>query len=132
MPQPEAQIILLGCRNAQGCVGLVTVVRAVSEGVRAQHAFFNLRRRGRMSVFHRARARLLACLVAAVAVLGALVFVPTAGAANVVTGSTYLALGDSLSYGFHAKQFSEELASKGYAEAKNYEEGFVNDFGASL
>ncbi len=85
-----------------------------------------------MSVLHRVRARLLACCVAAVAAVGALVFVPAAGAANVVTGSTYLALGDSLSYGYHAEQFSEELKNKGFAEATNYEEGFVNDFGATL
>jgi len=75
---------------------------------------------------------LLACCVAAVAVVGALAMAPPAGAANVVTGSTYLAIGDSLSYGYHQKQFGEELAKKGYAEATNYEEGFVNDFGSYL
>ena len=85
-----------------------------------------------MSFLYRARARLLACSIAAVAVVGGLAFAPTAGAANLVTGSTYLAVGDSLTYGFHAKQFSEEIASKGFAEAKNYEEGFVNDFGNTL
>src|SRR5271165_6307587 len=87
-----------------------------------------------MSVLNRARARLLACGVAVLAAVavGALVVVPGAGAANLVTGSTYLALGDSLTYGYHAAQFSEELKNKGFAEAKNYEEGFVNDFGAAL
>ena len=58
-----------------------------------------------MSVLYRVRARLLACCVAAVAVVGAIGFAPTAGAANLVTGSTYLAVGDSLTYGYHAKQF---------------------------
>ena len=85
-----------------------------------------------MSVLTRARARLLACCVAGLAVLGALVFAPAAGAANLVTGNTYLAVGDSLTYGYHAKQFAEEIAKKGFAEATNYEEGFVNDFGNTL
>jgi lysophospholipase L1-like esterase len=85
-----------------------------------------------MSIFNDVRARLLACCVAAVALVGAVAFAPTAGAANLVTGSTYLAVGDSLTYGYHAKQFSEEIAKKGFAEATNYEEGFVNDFGNTL
>src|SRR5271166_4210185 len=85
-----------------------------------------------MSFLFRARARLLACCVAGLAALGALVFVPAAGAANVVTGNTYLALGDSLTYGYHAAQFGKELKEKGFAEATNYEEGFVNDFGSAL
>jgi lysophospholipase L1-like esterase len=82
-----------------------------------------------MSVLHRARARLLVCCVAAVAAVGAVVFVPAAGAANLVTGSTYLALGDSLTYGYHAAQFAKEYPAVNPA---NYEEGFVNDFGADL
>jgi len=85
-----------------------------------------------MSVLQRARVRLIVCCVAATAVLGGLASAQAASAASLVTGSTYLALGDSLTYGYHAKQFSEELKSKGFAEAKNYEEGFVNDFGATL
>ena len=87
-----------------------------------------------MSVLTRARARLLACCAAVLAVVavGSLAMVPAAGAASVVTGSTYLALGDSLTYGYHAAQFCEEIKNKGFAEAKNYEEGFVNDFGATL
>ena len=84
-----------------------------------------------MSILHRGWARLLVC-AAAIATVGALAFTPTAGAVPIVTGSTYLALGTSLTYGYHAKQFSEELTSKGFAEAKNYEENFVNDFGAEL
>jgi lysophospholipase L1-like esterase len=83
-----------------------------------------------MSISHRARARLFACLVAAVATLGALAFAPTAGAATV--GSTYLALGDSLAYGYHAAQFKSELESKGYVEPSTFDEGYVDDFGAVL
>jgi lysophospholipase L1-like esterase len=83
-----------------------------------------------MSVLHRIHGRLLVCCVAAVAALGALVFAPAAGAAQV--GNTYLALGDSLAYGYHAAQFKSELESKGYVEPSTFEEGYVNDFYASL
>lgn len=83
-----------------------------------------------MSFRHRARPRLLACLIAAAAALGALAFTATAGAATV--GSTYLALGDSLAYGYHAAQFKSELESKGYVEPSTFDEGYVDDFGAVL
>jgi lysophospholipase L1-like esterase len=73
---------------------------------------------------------MLGCCIAAAAALGALVFTPAAGAFKL--GGTYLALGDSLTYGYHAAQFHKELGEKGYAEAKNYEQGYVNDFGAVL
>src|SRR5271157_206259 len=84
----------LSCRprrcRMRGCTG-----GRVGEG-QALDTYVELQEEGRMSVLYRARARLLGCCVAALAALGALVFVPAAGAANVVTGSTYLALGDSL------------------------------------
>jgi lysophospholipase L1-like esterase len=83
-----------------------------------------------MSVLYRARTRLLACCVAAFAALGALAFTAPAGAAQV--GNTYLALGDSLAYGYHAAQFKHELESKGYVEPETFDEGYVNDFGAAL
>jgi lysophospholipase L1-like esterase len=89
-----------------------------------------------MSAFNRARSRLLACCVAALAMVGVLALAPAAGAANIVTGSTYLALGTSLTYGYHAKQFGEELKKlekgEGGPNAANYEENFVNDFGNAL
>ena len=80
-----------------------------------------------MSVIHSVRTRLLVCCVASIAVLGALVFAPAAGASNV--GSTYLALGDSLAYGYHAKQFASEYP---HVNPANYEEGYVNTFYNSL
>lgn len=84
-----------------------------------------------MSVLYRVQARLLVCCVAAVAALGALALTPAAaGAAQV--GNTYLALGDSLAYGYHAAQFKSELESKGFVEPSTFEEGYVNDFGAAL
>jgi lysophospholipase L1-like esterase len=82
-----------------------------------------------MPVPHRVRARLLVCVAALVA-LGALALAPTAGAKS--TGNTYLALGDSLAYGYHQAQFNEELKAKGYVEAANFNDGYVDDFGAGL
>jgi lysophospholipase L1-like esterase len=83
-----------------------------------------------MSVSYRAHARPLICLIAVIAALGAVVFTPAAGAATV--GSTYLALGDSLAYGYHAAQFKSELESKGYVEPETFDHGYVDDFGATL
>ncbi|HEX4729663.1 MAG TPA: SGNH/GDSL hydrolase family protein [Solirubrobacterales bacterium] len=82
-----------------------------------------------MSALYRARARLLVC-VTALAVFGTLALVPAAGAKT--TGSTYLALGDSLAYGYHQAQFQEELKTKGTVNAANFNDGYVNDFGAGL
>jgi lysophospholipase L1-like esterase len=82
-----------------------------------------------MSVFHRSRARLLAC-VAVVVAFGALALVPAAGAKGV--GSTYLALGDSLAYGYHQAQFQNELKEHGFVNPANFDDGYVDDFGATL
>jgi lysophospholipase L1-like esterase len=68
--------------------------------------------------------------VAALAAFGALALAPAAGASGV--GSTYLALGDSLAYGYHQAQFQEELKTKGFVEASNFNDGYVDDFGATL
>jgi lysophospholipase L1-like esterase len=67
--------------------------------------------------------------VAAVAALGAFVFAPAAGAGTI--GSTYLALGDSLAYGFHLAQFREEFAA-GVFSPTHMQEGYVDDFAATL
>jgi lysophospholipase L1-like esterase len=82
-----------------------------------------------MSALFRVRARLTAC-IAALAALGALVLAPAAGAEGV--GSTYLALGDSLAYGYHQAQFQEELKEKGFVNPANFNDGYVDDFGATL
>ena len=80
-----------------------------------------------MSVLHRARVRLVASCAAVLAVVGvgALTLAPSAGAVKV--GSTYLALGDSLAYGYHQAKFEEELAS-GHVEPESFNDGYVNDF----
>jgi lysophospholipase L1-like esterase len=83
-----------------------------------------------MSVFKGARARMLVCCVAGVAALGALVLAPTAGAASL--GGTYLALGDSLAYGYHQAQFQEELKTTGTINPAKFNDGYVDDFGALL
>jgi lysophospholipase L1-like esterase len=83
-----------------------------------------------MSFLSRVHARTLVCCVTAIAALGALAFAPAAGAATV--GSTYLALGDSLAYGYHAAQFKSELESKGFVEPATFNDGYVDDFGAAL
>jgi len=75
-----------------------------------------------MSVLSRVRAHLLVC-VAAIATLGALAFAPAAGAAKI--GSTYLALGDSLAYGYHQAQFLSEYPNINPA---SFDEGYNDDF----
>ena len=80
-----------------------------------------------MSVRSRIRTRRLACCVVAVAALGTLAFAPAAGAAKV--GNTYLALGDSLAYGYHQAQFQAEYPNINPA---SFNDGYVDDFGAAL
>jgi lysophospholipase L1-like esterase len=82
-----------------------------------------------MSGMDRVRAWLLACGAAALTALGALAFAPAAGATTL--GGTYLALGDSLTYGFHQAQFEEELKA-GEVDPASFDEGFVDDFAAVL
>jgi lysophospholipase L1-like esterase len=83
-----------------------------------------------MTAFDRVRARLFAC-VALVVALGALALVPAAAASG-PGNKTYLALGDSLAYGYHQAQFQNELKEKGFVEAANFHDGYVDDFGAAL
>ena len=80
-----------------------------------------------MSMLNRGRARLLVC-IASLAALGALAFAPAAGAATNY-GNTYLALGDSLAYGYHAAQFAKEYPAVNPA---NYNKGYVDFFGAKV
>ena len=93
-----------------------------------------------MSVLCCVRARASLCL-AAIATLGVLVLAPTAGAARI--GSRYLALGDSLAYGFHQALFEEQTAKKeGICistergvlcdNPTGFNDGYVDDFGAAL
>lgn len=81
------------------------------------------------STTHLAGRHLLACCLAVVVALSALAFASAAGASNV--GNTYLALGDSLAYGYHAAQFKSEL-EKGAVEPATFNDGYVDDFSAVL
>jgi lysophospholipase L1-like esterase len=80
-----------------------------------------------MSVRSSIRTRLLVCCIAATAALGALAFAPAAGATKV--GSTYLALGDSLAYGYHQAQFLSEYPNINPA---TFNDGYNDDFAAGL
>lgn len=82
-----------------------------------------------MSLRDSLRACSLACCAVAIAALGALTFASGAGAFSL--GSTYLALGDSLTYGYHQAQFGEEL-KKGEVNPATFDEGYVNDFSGFL
>jgi len=94
---------------------------------------------GSVSVLSRVRTRLLLC-VFAIAALGALMFAPAAGAVKI--GGTYLALGDSLAYGFHEALFEEErtnpkmegecFLSFGCIKPATFNDGYVDHFGAAL
>jgi lysophospholipase L1-like esterase len=63
------------------------------------------------------------------AVFAALTLAPSAGAAQI--GGSYLALGDSLAYGYHAAQFKSEL-EKGAVEPASFNDGYADDFSAAL
>jgi lysophospholipase L1-like esterase len=80
-----------------------------------------------VSLLYRLPARLLAPGAAILATAAALAFAPTAGAAHV--GSTYLGLGDSLAYGFHAAQFAQEFPN---VKPETFDEGYVDDFASLL
>lgn len=80
-----------------------------------------------MSVLYGVRTRLLVCCVVATVALGAVALAPTAGAANV--GGTYLALGDSLAYGYHQAQFQKEFPN---IKPANFNRGYVDDFSTLL
>src|ERR1700730_3180610 len=83
-----------------------------------------------MPVLCRVQTRILACFVAGAAALRALVFAPSGGGSHL--GNTYLALGDSLAYGYHQAQFQKELKEKGFVEPATFNDGYVDDFGAAL
>jgi lysophospholipase L1-like esterase len=76
-----------------------------------------------MSLSHRIHPRVVVLCAAVATMAGALALAPSAGAARV--GGTYLALGDSLAYGYHAAQFQEEFPN---IKPESFNDGYVNDF----
>jgi lysophospholipase L1-like esterase len=85
-----------------------------------------------MSVSHRTPARLLACMLVVIAAAAATLAIGPAAASAARVGNAYLALGDSLAYGYHAAQFKSQLESKGYVEPSTFDNGYVDDFAAAL
>ena len=77
-----------------------------------------------MSRSLRIRARMLGCL-ALVTALAALAFAPSAGAAT----KTYLALGDSLAFGYQQHTFNEGAPNP---SAASFDHGYVDDFYLAL
>lgn len=75
----------------------------------------------------RARGRLLTCCIAMAIALSALVFAPAAGAKR--PGTTYLALGDSLAYGFQGAKFASQVPNVNPA---SFNTGYVDVFGKYL
>ncbi len=77
-------------------------------------------------VLFRSRARLIGCSMAIALALSALAFASTAGAAKTPTPETYLALGDSLAFGYSQQLYNENEAAGDPATA--FEAGYVNDY----
>lgn len=76
-----------------------------------------------MPLSHRIHPRLAAVCAAVAAMAGALALAPAASAARV--GNTYLALGDSLAYGYHQAQFRAEFPN---IKPETFNDGYVDDF----
>lgn len=74
----------------------------------------------------RSRRGLLGCCMALALVLSAIVFAPTAANAQAPKTTTYLALGDSISFGYTEERF--KLYEKSGDSPSFFEEGFANDF----
>ncbi|HVP02450.1 MAG TPA: SGNH/GDSL hydrolase family protein [Solirubrobacteraceae bacterium] len=89
-----------------------------------------------MTTAHRVRGRMLGCLFAAALALAALAFAPAAPAAsppkNHPVKTNYLALGDSLAFGYQAAKVNA-CASTGCSTPNTlFTTGYVDDFGAFL
>ena len=69
------------------------------------------------------RTRLLGCLTVAVLALVSLILAAPAAASTL--GTTYLALGDSLAYGYHQAQYERELPN---VDPATFNHGYVDDF----
>ena len=80
-----------------------------------------------MSSSLRARGRHLCGLLVAIMALSALAFAPAAGATR--PGSTYLALGDSLAYGYQGAKFTSQIPNVNPA---SFNTGYVDDFAKYL
>lgn len=78
---------------------------------------------------HRPSVRPLAPIVALVALVALTVLAPAADARPAAPVSTYLALGDSISFGYSEQVFNENFPNE---SPSFFEEGFTNDFAQHL
>jgi hypothetical protein len=76
----------------------------------------------------RSRTRVIGCLMATALVFSALVFASSASAAKI--SKTYLALGDSLAFGYSQQLYNEHEAEGDPATA--FEHGYVNNYAVKL
>jgi lysophospholipase L1-like esterase len=77
-------------------------------------------------VLFRSRTRLIGCSMAIALMLSALAFASTAGAAKTPKPETYLALGDSLAFGYSQQLYNENEAAGDPATA--FENGYASDY----
>ena len=80
------------------------------------------------SVAFRSRARLVVCAIAVVA-LSAMMFAPVAAQAEETPVTTYLALGDSITFGYTEEKFNINFPNE---SPSYFEEGFDNFFNKEL
>src|SRR5437588_9076151 len=73
----------------------------------------------------RSRGRLIGCCMALALALSALVFSPVASAATAPPPETYIALGDSLAYGYSQVKFEENFP---YEAPSFFEGNYANTF----
>lgn len=90
--------------------------------MRATHGF---------AVSFSSRGRMIGCLMALALAASALVLAPAAANAEAPAtgGPIYMALGDSLSFGYSAQKFNENFPTE---SPSRFEEGFVNIFNKAL
>jgi|SRR5271166_870218 len=81
------------------------------------------------AVSFRSRGRLIGCCMALALALSALVFAPAAANAGEPATHTYLALGDSISFGYTQERFNNHYPTE---SPSYFEEGFTNDFAKDL
>ncbi len=77
----------------------------------------------------RSRGRLIGCMAALALAISALVFAPAAANAAAAPTTTYLALGDSISFGYTAEKFGLHQPNE---SPSYFEEGFTNYFTLDL
>jgi lysophospholipase L1-like esterase len=77
----------------------------------------------------RSQGRLIGCCMALIFALSALVFAPAAANAQEPTTSTYIALGDSISFGYTEERYDNHFPTE---SPSYFEEGFTNGFAKDL